>query len=149
MGTAQSTKWAWNSPTGTSPRLIDGKGIDGRWSSIGCAGTSDAYRPEKLIESAGREWFSLELDAPQKIARVQIAKRTDCCSERARNIQITIGPSKGYDPNEPLCLPEIDSLAGPGMQEYVCEGELHEGKFVKISRAGVMNLCEVKIFGAA
>ena len=94
-----------------------------------------------------REWFSLELQEPRRVTRVQIANRLDCCLDRGRNIRITIGPSKDYDPNEPLCLPEIRELSHqPGLQDYVCTGDLHEGKFVKISRAGEMNLCEVKIF---
>ena len=63
--------------------------------------------------------------------------------ERIRDIHITIGPSKEYDPNEPLCLPKIDELnQQAGLQDYYCTGELHAGKFVKISREGVMNLCE-------
>ena len=94
-----------------------------------------------------REWFTLELQEPRRVTRVQIANRLDCCLDRGRNIRITIGPSKDYDPNEPLCLPEIRELSHqPGLQDYVCTGDLHEGKFVKISRAGEMNLCEVKIF---
>merc|ERR1711934_82004 len=64
VGATQSTKWG----PGTAPRLFDGLGINGRWYTRGCAGTSDAYKPDKLIEryGAAREWFSLELDAPQK-----------------------------------------------------------------------------------
>merc|ERR1711934_927034 len=57
----QSSRWA-NAWTGT--RLIDGKGLDGRWGSQACAATSDAYRPSNLVD--GYEFFSLELEAPQK-----------------------------------------------------------------------------------
>ena len=64
-----------------------------------------------------------------------------------KNVRITIGPSEVYDPNEPLCLPEIPKLGNnPGLQDYFCTGYLHEGKFVKISRAGMLNICEVKVF---
>ena len=67
--------------------------------------------------------------------------------ERSRDIRITIGPSKEYDPNEPLCLPKIDELnQQAGLQDYYCTGELHAGKFVKISREGVMNLCEAIVY---
>ena len=98
-------------------------------------------------EGNSLEWFSLELEIHQKLNRVQIATRTDCCSERGQNVRITIGPSKAYDSNEPLCLPVIPELVHqPGLHDYPCTGDLHEGKFVKISRPGKMNLCEVKVF---
>ena len=65
----------------------------------------------------------------------------------AQNIRITIGPSKSYDPNEPLCLPEISDLTRTqGLQDYLCTGNLQSGKFVKISRVGRVVLCEVKVF---
>ena len=144
MKVTQSSRWA-NAWTGT--RLIDGKGLDGRWGSQACAATSDAYRPTNLVD--GYEFFSLELEAPQKIARVQIANRVDCCFYRGNNVRITVGPSPVYDPNEPLCLPEITQLSkNAGLQDYVCEGEPSEGKFVKIARKGQMNICEVKVFPA-
>lgn len=89
----------------------------------------------------------MELSASQRVVRVQIAARIDCCVERSRNIRISIGPSKEYDPAEPLCLPEIAELnQQPGLQDYNCIGELHEGRYVKIVRDGVLNLCEARVF---
>ena len=137
VGTAQSSVH----PSGAlASRLIDGKGLDGIWSSQGCAETNE-------VSGTSIEWFSLELQVSKNITRVQIANRIDCCLPRGKNIRITIGPSNDYDPSEPLCLPEIPQLVNePGLQDYVCVGDLHEGKFVKISRAGHINLCEVKVF---
>ena len=101
-------------------------------------------------EGGPDQWFSLELAYPQKISRVQIAIRTDYLDDRIRNIRITVGSSKEYDPDEPLCLPEIGELVMlAGLQDYSCAGALHEGKYVKISRVGRMNLCEVKVFTAS
>ena len=123
--------------------LIDGGGLDGSWNDLQngfCAHTRDG---------GGMEWFSLELESPKKVTRVQIARRADgCCWERGQNVLISIGPSEAYDPNEPLCLSQIGELSRqPGLHDYACTGDLHEGKFVKISRAaGVLNLCEVKVF---
>ena len=71
----------------------------------------------------------------------------DCCQEQGQNIRISIGPSKVYDNSEPQCLPDIAELVSSGgLQDYRCTGELHEGKYVKISRAAVLVLCEVKVF---
>ena len=121
-------------------KLIDGLGIDGILNSGGCAHT----------DGGSSEWFSLELDMPRKVTRVQIANRVDvACCERGQNVRISIGPSEVYDPNEPLCLPEIPELHHqPGLKDYKCTKDVLEGKFVKISRAGAgyLHLCEVKVF---
>ena len=54
---------------------------------------------------------------------------------------------KSYDPSEPLCLPEIPKLVRQaGLQDYVCTGDLHSGKYVKISKVDKLVLCEVKVF---
>ena len=107
----------------------------------GCAHTAN---------SANDEWFSLELEEEKRVAKVQIARRMDnCgdCSAQGQNIRISIGPSQSYDPSEPLCLPEINELQrNEGLQDYICTGDLHLGKFVKISKVGWIALCEVKIF---
>ena len=93
------------------------------------------------------EWFSLELEVAEKISRVQIARRVDAKEkDRDHNFIITVGPSQSYDPNEPLCLPVVNLTLAAGLQDYNCTGDLHEGKFVKISRGGTMNLCEAKVF---
>ena len=139
MGTAASSVKGSNYQPSN---LIDGGGLDGSWADFQngfCVHTRDG---------GGMEWFSLEMESPKKVIRVQIANRVDgCCWDRGRNIRISIGPSEAYDPNEPLCLSQIGELSSqPGLQDYECTGDLHEGKFVKISRAGILNLCEVKVF---
>ena len=120
--------------------LLDGKGLDGNMSGGFCAHT--------ISGQDANNWFSFELAVPQKISRVQITPRLDAGHDRSTNIRITVGPSKSYDPNEPLCLPEISQLAlQEGLTTYNCTEPLHEGKYIKISReAPKLNLCEVKIF---
>ena len=107
----------------------------------GCAHTKDGNNE--------REWFSLELHTAQKVAKVQIARRMDCCFQQGQNVNITIGPSKSYDPNEPTCLPEIKDLKREsGLQDYVCTENPPPGQFVKLSKIGYLVLCEVKVFVA-
>ena len=97
--------------------------------------------------SGSREWFSLELPEARTVTKVQIAKRMDSGTEaQGQNIRITIGASKIYVSSEPLCLPQIAALTNTaGLQDYVCNQQ-HSGKYVKISRQGVLVLCEVKVF---
>ena len=135
VGTAESSVYDGIYGKQPASKLIDSLNVDGTWGS-GCAHTKN----DPL------EWFSLELEMPKKVTRVQIARRLEH-PDRGRNVRITVGPSRNYDPNEPLCLADIPELSGqPGLQDYVCTGDLQTGKFVKISRAGQLNLCEVKVF---
>ena len=121
-------------------RLVDGKSLDGRWESNGCAHSN--YEDPS-------HWYSLELDAPRTVTKVQIARRRDV-ADQGKNVKITIGPSKEYDAGEPLCRPEIPVLDGGwggGMIDYPCTGDLKQGKYVKLSKAGgTFVICEVKIF---
>lgn len=118
---------------------MDGNGIDGKWWSDGCA-HSNYVR--------GVHWYSLELDAPRTVTKVQIARRTESGTEhQGKNVRITVGPSREYDPDEPLCRPEISQLYGTGLIDYPCTGSPKRGKYVKISQAGgTFVICEVKVF---
>ena len=62
-------------------------------------------------------------------------------------MSITVGPSREYDPDEPLCRPEIPQLVGSGLTDYPCTGGPKRGKYVKISQSGgTFVICEVKVF---
>ena len=69
--------------------------------------------------------------------------------EWEQDISITVGPSKEYDPSEPLCLPHMAELdRRSGLLDYICQGP-KKGKFVKISHTAEkkrLSLCEVKVF---
>ena len=128
--------------------LLDGKGLDGIFQGDSCAHT----------EHGPLQWVSFELESPKKLSHVQITPRLDHLGNgfrrsRAQNVVITIGPSKSYDPNEPLCLPMIPQLVlEAGLTDYNCTGTPHEGKYVKIASGvdgksdGMIEMCEVKIF---
>ena len=117
---------------------MDGKGLDGDFYAKGCACTESHPLPH---------WFSLELDAPRTVTKVQIARRTDAAYQ-GENVRITIGPSREYDANETLCRPEIPNLEYGGLIDYTCTGDLPQGKYVKLSKAGEIHftICEVKVF---
>ena len=140
IGTAQSTT---HSTRHLSSKLVDGLGLDGQFHSneSGCATTRG--------ENGEIQWFSVELDAPRIVTKVQIARRMDHTLTQGRNISITIGSSSEYDSNDPLCLPQIpDLMLHSGMVDYVCTGGPREGKYVKISSTAErhLSICEVKVF---
>ena len=138
VGTSQSSALHWNGNKFPASMLVDELALDGRWSDAGgCAATN----------GKGIQWFSLELETPGIVRKVQIARRMYGSWEQGQRIRITIGSSKGYDSNDPLCLPEIPELKREvGLVDYVCNPG-QEGKFVTISTTKrVMALCEVRVF---
>ena len=142
VSTSQSSPLEGHHQLYPASNLLNGKGLNGKFGGDNCVATN--YGPT--------QWVSFELEAPEKLSSIQITPRLDCCPERSQNFHVSIGPSKSYDPNEPLCLPVISKLVlQEGLTEYKCTGKLHEGKYVKITRGvdgsdGLIDICEVKIF---
>ena len=138
MGTAKS---AVDSYGAHHTRLVDGKGLDGVW----------VYQnPGPTVCAQDSSWFSLELEVPHIVTKVQLVKRLDCCPDQGQLVTISIGSSREYDPNDALCLPQIAELQHTsGLVDYPCTSNLETGKFVKISRGGSVDLviCEAKVFG--
>ena len=123
-------------------RLVDGKGLDGGFD--GCASTRNDHQIH---------WYALELEAPQFVTKVQIARRTEATAEndfQGRNVRITVGPSSEYDVSEPLCRPEIPNLEyTAGLIDYPCTEGPKVGKYVKITSTTANEhfvICEVKVY---
>ena len=142
MDTSQSSVLQWAGNSFPASMLVDGLGLDGMWNDDGgCAST----------EANGIQWFSLELETPRNVTKVQIARRMHDSWEQGEGISIAIGSLKEYDSSDVLCLPEIPDLTREaGLMDYVCNpGQV--GKFVTISKNSgqsehLLTLCEVKVF---
>ena len=141
MGTYQSGIYFSGPRQWPASKLVDGFGLDGVW---GCGGCATAERGEGFL---GPEYFSLELDVPQIVTKVQIVRRMDYTEHQGHNVTISVGQSKYYEEEEPLCLPEIPELQERGgFVDYNCTKEV-KGKYVKISSTeSTFSLCEVKVF---
>ena len=140
--TGESSVSVQNGTRYPASKLIDGLSLDGQlYNEKGCA----------LTNAGGAlktKWFSLELDASRTVTKVQIARRMDPNKKgHGNNVTITIGPAKEYDPDEPLCLPEIPDLVNEtGLVDYSCTLGPAEGKYVKISSPVRLCICEAKVF---
>ena len=163
VSTCQSS--LWTDPEGNqypANNLLNGKGLNGKFDGDNCAHTNNGHN----------QWISFELENPENLLfSIQITPRlsqpqsipwlkrrsqnlydsTPWLKRRSRNISVTIGPSESYNSTEPLCLPVFDLVMQERLYEYRCTGELHQGKYVKITRIGngidgIVNICEVKIF---
>ena len=140
--TGESSVSVQNGTQYPASKLIDGLGLDGQlYNEKGCALTSAGG-------ARRTKWFSLELDASRTVTKVQIARRMDPNKKgHGNNVTITIGSAKEYDPDEPLCLPEIPKLLQQtGLVDYVCTLGPAEGKYVKISSPVRLCICEAKVF---
>ena len=139
METAQSSVYVRYGVEYPASKLLDGLGLDGNlWNEDGCALTNG---------NSITQWFSLELDVPRIVTKVQIACRMDHTLTQGHNVTITIGPSSEYDPNESLCRPEIPKLElQSGLVDYVCTEGPTEGQYVKISSPLRLCICEAKVF---
>ena len=159
VSTCQSS--LWTDPQGNqypASNLLNGKGRNGKFDGDNCAHTNNGHN----------QWISFELENPENLLfSIQITPRLPQESTLnpqqlkrvreemfylfGRNISVTIGPSESYNSTEPLCLPVFDLVMQERLYEYRCTGELHQGKYVKITRIGngidgIVNICEVKIF---
>ena len=65
-----------------SSRLVDGKGLDGVWVYQENGGTVCGQAPGAADTV---RWFSLELEVPHIVTKVQLAKRMDCCEHQGPN----------------------------------------------------------------
>ena len=120
------------------PRLIDNKvsGTTQQEVNLNCA-VSAGHVPGK------RAFLSMELDAPKKVLKVQLAFRThDCCG---KNVRIQVGSGPQYNASDPVCR-DIGQLTGVGFMDYVCD-KVHVGKYVIVSNdQDYLTICEAKVF---
>ena len=126
--------------TGTHTGLIDGKGLDGLNSDVSskerCAVAAKGSSP--------RAWHAMKLDANKYIKGVQLARRTQCCSDQGKNVKIQVGSGLQYNDNDPVCK-EISILSGTGLVDYWCDN-VHEGQYVILSTdQAYLTICEARV----
>ena len=136
VGTYQSSIHRNGRGTYPAAKLIDGILQWDDHGKFGCAHTEGGSMPE---------WFSLELASTQQVTKVQLIGYSHG-GDQSKDVSITIGPSKEYDANEPLCRPVIDNLHTT-MTDYECTGDPKYGKYVKLSsERNWFTMCEVKVY---
>ena len=91
-------------------------------------------------------YFSLELNAPQKVMRIQLAFRTDCCTDHGKNVKVEVGSSPLYNYVFNSVCTTIGQLAGTGLVDYDCD-QYHEGRYIHLSTdEDKLVICEAKVF---
>ena len=86
------------------------------------------------------------------MTKVQLSKRMDCCRTQGKDVYISVGSSREYDPNDDLCRPKIGELEHKNrLVDYLCTSNPKAGKFVKLAKTGTgansLTICEAKVFG--
>ena len=84
----QTGNLAKNRPTAQSSTGFGGvaaRGVDGnrnpQWKGGSCTHTNRQRKP----------WWRVDLGTPQRVKRVKITNRGDCCAQRLRNVEIYVG----------------------------------------------------------
>ncbi|XP_053374918.1 sushi, von Willebrand factor type A, EGF and pentraxin domain-containing protein 1-like [Mercenaria mercenaria] len=124
---------------GTSSLAVDGMWVSNMWPDDDgpymCAHT----KRDKEIS-----WWMVNLEHIYTVSKVAILNRSDCCSERLRNLTITVGETES---NMQLCA----TYEGPGgageIVNITCQTSLL-GQFVRINKPGsdALQLCEVGVY---
>ena len=121
------------------PRLIDNKGISG------VTQEHDLFCAISRQGSGKRAFLSMELEAPQKVVRVQLAFRSDgLYPSNGKNVRVQVGSSPQYEANDPVCI-DIGQLTGTGLVDYHCD-KLHVGQYVILSNDQDLLICEARVF---
>ena len=113
-----------------------------------------------LLQPLRTSYFNLPLgylalklssdDARKKVVGVRIARRKDLPSQ-ALNVNVTVGPSREYDPEEPQCtmIPQLKPQEGETFVDYFCKpalGQYLTGQFVKFSNdQDYLTICEARV----
>ena len=125
--------------------LIDDDGLDGLADSTHACTQTQCKCAVSVKNSNKRAFFSMKLDAPKTVLKLQLAPRTGCCSGQGQNVKVQVGTSSQYNANNPVCV-EIAQLSGTGLVDYDCD-QFHTGQYVIISNdQAVLTICEAKVF---
>lgn len=120
---------------GVSNRAVDGnkRGVYGGGS---CTHTLQTANP----------WWAVDLGAQQRVARIRVTNRSDCCAERLSNFEIRVGNARpsGKGRQNTVCKAGASVPRGQTF-EFECQGV---GRFVSIRIPGankILTLCEVEV----
>ena len=134
-GNSVGTAWV-NSHTG----LTDNAGICGTLEDV-----SSGSKCGVSERGSGRAFFTMKLESPRKILKLQLAFRTDGYQVQGRNVRVQAGHSPEYNASNPVCT-EIGQLGGTGLVDYECD-QVHEGQYVILSNdQAILTICEAKVF---
>ncbi len=76
---------------GASSRAVDGN-KNTQWGGGSCTHTNKQQNP----------WWRVDLGSVQKVKKVKLTNRGDCCSNRLRNIEIRVGNTDGNPRANPV-----------------------------------------------
>lgn len=128
---------------GDAQRAVDGK-TDGNYFSNSVTHTNNAPQ----------QWWQVDLGQVQKIDKIKIWNRTDCCKERLSKFYVLISddPFQSTSLHEALNQPGVWSEFHEGVEGVSKEIDIsRSGRFVRIQLAGAdyLSLAEVEVFGSS
>ena len=125
----QGPRTGWG---GVASRAVDGN-TNTRYNGNSCTHTH---------KDAG-SWWKVDLQTEAVISKVKVWNRSDCCSNRLRGFEVRVG-NAGTWQHAAKCGNK-HTIGGSGYID--CTGKAGRNVFVVQTRADVLTLCEVKVYG--
>jgi len=121
---------------GCSKRAVDGN-RNSNYNAGSCTHTQRNYYP----------WWRVDLGTPQRVFKVSLTNRGDCCWGRLSRVEISVGNTDRSGAN-PRCYYHGGALGRSQTALFTCYRPL-VGRYVYVRRHGwgMLTLCEVEVFG--
>ena len=140
QGTASQSSTAYN---GSASRAID-------------RANEGIYRDGSVTHTANRAqpWWQLELPSTAALASIEVFNRTDCCSNRLKNVHVFVSdaPFGNQTLDEVLARGDVTHQYYSGEQGRRIEMPLGgiRGRYVRVQLqgSGFLSLAEVRVLGA-
>jgi hypothetical protein len=128
----------------TYPNGEAARAIDGNTSGVFANGSVT----HTAVPSINNEWWEVDLRGTQRIDRVHLWFRTDCCTTRAENLRIIIYDSTNVATRTALWTQNVGTL--PGSNRYFDVQPPVNGRVVRVEHPSgiteIISLAEVQVF---
>ncbi|XP_065051247.1 uncharacterized protein LOC135680930 isoform X2 [Rhopilema esculentum] len=123
---------------GLSPRAVDGN-KNANWGGRSCTATNRQDKP----------WWRVDLQGYQKVLKVSITNRQDCCWNRLRQVEVRVGNTDNNPLSNALCAFYAGAVGRGQTKSLTCSSP-KTGRFVFVALRvkEILTLCEVEVFAA-
>jgi hypothetical protein len=137
LGRPASQSSDYSHPCGAlAPSAVDGN-TDGDFGACSTTHTTDEFEP----------WWQVDLGAPQRIERIDLWNRTDCCGERLHDFDVMVS-NDGTGVADPVGGTYFPGVAA-AHEVFLVEPVVGRYVRVQLRGPGILSLAEVQVSGCA
>lgn len=136
LARGKPTRQSSTAANGHSGRAVDGN-RNGNYGSGSCTHTHGSHN----------SWWRVDLGSPQRVFKVSLSNRGDCCWGRLNRVEISVGNTDRTGAN-PRCHYYGSSIGRYKTVTFTCYRPL-VGRYVyvRLLTHGALTLCEVEVYG--